>query len=451
VLLAILLLSGFLLGTVGVTESSAAAAARPDGHGKHGRNKNQAASCATTTTVQNTMAIQSPCSPDVVSANQVSAGALTGVAITDQNASVSAAALPVQVTAPGMANVEVWTHGRLATRLTAGANDVFTGTLNLSAEPTGPLNVTINAWNSQPGDNSYTVHLVAQLDLIVRGNPASIPFPAAAAGMSLAWSDEFTTLRATACKPNTGTWPNCTAPTASDGFTWYENKPGGGDFGDAAFEHTDSAYDPYTIDNGFLRIRSTYDPNYVDPYGYSRHWYSGLLASAFPDGSSNAPDLQNGYYEARILTPNASAGSNTNASGGTWPAWWMINRQSLQPGAPGAVEIDTTEQYGNNPFYTQAEQHNYGDATGGGSIYEGQPGPDLTQDFHRYGMLINNGKATFYLDDEPLGSIALATEPGISTFNWFVMLNLAMGSGWPVNPPPADYYDMWIDYVRYYH
>lgn len=415
----------------------------------HRHNATQAVSCPTTTTTQNTMAIQSPCSPNVVTANQVTAGALTGVAISDQDASVVNGPLPIQVTAPGLVNVEVWTHGAMAVRLTAGANDVFTGTLDLSGEPTGPLNVSFFAWNTPPGDNSYTVALAAQLDLFVHGTPATIPFPVGASGMTLTWADDFDTLSATPCKPGTGTWPNCTAPTASDGFTWYENKPGGGDFGDAAFEHTDSPYNPYTINDSFLRIRMTYDPSYVDPYGYNRHWYSGLLATAFPDGSTNAPALQNGYYEARILSPNGSAGSNTNASGGTWPAWWMLDLQSLQ-GASGAVEIDTAEQYGNDPHYTQAEEHAYGDASGQGPIYQGDPGPDFTVDFHRYGMLINNGTATFYLDDSPLGSIALTTEPGIATFNWFLLLDLALGGGWPENPPPANYYDMWIDYVRYY-
>jgi predicted ATP-dependent endonuclease of OLD family len=32
-----------------------------------------------------------------------------------------------------------------------------------------------------------------------------------------------------------------------------------------------------------------------------------------------------------------------------------------------------------------------------------------------------------------------------------LLVNLAMGGGWAVNPPPGGYYDMWIDYVRYYH
>jgi hypothetical protein len=267
--------------------------------------------------------------------------------------------------------------------------------------------------------------------------------------MKLQWSDEFNSLSATPCKPGTGVWPKCTKPTAADGFTWYENKPGGGNFGLAAFEHTDSPFNPYTIQTGFLRIRSQYDPNYVDPYGFGRHWYSGLLASTFPDGTTNVP-MGNGYYESRILVPYGATKGNNNASGGTWPAWWMLTRNALQTTGTGAIEEDITEQYGNDPAYTQAIQHIYGGATGiGGPIYKGHP-EDLTWDFHRYGLLITDTTVAFYLDDIPLGSLAKAKLVGGVSPEWYVLLDLAMGGGWPVNPPPGGYYDMWIDYVKYY-
>lgn len=414
-------------------------------------NANQASFCSTITNTQFTMAIQSPCSPNVATANQVSSPTPNAVAITDANAAMAAAPLPIQVTAPGMVNVEVWTHGTMATRLTRRSGGVFFGSLDLSREPAGPLNVRFLAWNSAPGDNSYTVNLTAGLDLFVFGQSAKTPFPAGAAGMTLAWSDEFNTLDATPCKPGTGRWPNCQAPTAADGFTWFENKPGGGDYGDAAFEHTDSPHNPYTVENGFLRIRSTYDPNYVDPYGYGRHWYSGLLGSAFNDGTTNVPNLQDGYYEARILSPNASAGGAwTKHGGGTWPAFWMVDLQSLQPGSQGTIEVDMMEQYGEDAHYTQSGEIAYGSATGGGWIYHSDPGPDFTMDFHRYGLLVTSTTLTIYLDDQPLGSIAKGSIPGINPLNWLLMINLAMGSGWPLNAPPANYFDMWIDYVRYY-
>ncbi|MCI0536867.1 MAG: hypothetical protein L0Z50_16755, partial [Verrucomicrobiales bacterium] len=163
----------------------------------------------------------------------------------------------MQVQAPGLVNVEIWTHDAMAARLVDDGAGTFHGQLDLRGEPNGPLVVAINAWNTPPDDNSYTIKLAALMTLfVVGGEDAVIPTPAPAQGMKLMWSDEFTKLSATPCKPGTGTWPKCVRPTASDGFTWYENKPDGGDFGDGAFEHTDSRYNPYTVKNGFLRIRS---------------------------------------------------------------------------------------------------------------------------------------------------------------------------------------------------
>jgi len=408
--------------------------------------------CKTQTAAENTMVMQSPCSPTHVKANQTLNPSLLNVAITDAHATVHPEIIPVQIQVLGLVNVEIWTHNKMATRLVNDGVGTFGGELDLGSEPNGPIVMAVYAWNKPPGDNSYTVKLAAIMTLfVIGGKDAAIPTPVAAAGMKLKWSDEFNTLSATPCKQGTGTWPKCTQPTSSDGFTWYENKPNGGDFGDSAFEHTDSHYNPYTIKNGFLRIRSQYDPNYVDPYGFNRHWRSGLLATAFPDGSTNVP-MGNGYYEARILLPNAAASYNPKASGGTWPAFWMLTRNALQTNdASGNLEEDIGEWYGVDPSSWQSGQHVYAGATGPNKgIFSGDPIGDLTWEFHRFGLLITDTTLTSYLDDKPYGSLAKGQLIGNVPIEWFVMINLAMGSGFPVQPPPAGYYDMWIDYVEYY-
>jgi hypothetical protein len=207
----------------------------------------------------NAMLITAPLSSSIITANQVTAPALQYASISDANASVAKAPLTVKVVAPSMINVEVWTHASFKVRLTGDGAGNFSGTLDLSAEPAGPLLMAVFAWNKAAGDNTFTVHLAAKMAIQVQGTPAGIgSLPVGAAGMTLTWNDEFTSLSATPVKSGTGKWPAGLPPTASDGFTWYENKPGGGDFGDAAFEHTDSIYNPYTILNSYLRIRSTF-------------------------------------------------------------------------------------------------------------------------------------------------------------------------------------------------
>jgi hypothetical protein len=407
-------------------------------------------------TMPNTMAILSPCVSAIIKDNQVVAPTTLNVPLSD-GASIASAQAPyiIEVQAPGMQNIEVYTHGKFNARLTSDGAGDFIGQLNLRSEPHGPLNVAIYAWNKPPGDNSFTVNLGARMTLFVVGSsvPPPTSFPVGATGLTLKWSDEFDTLKATPCKPGTGVWPKCTSPTSTDGFNWWENKTGGGDFGDAAFEHTDSPYNPFMIKGGFLRIRAQYDASYTDPYGFGRKLYSGLLSSAFPDGSTNLP-AGNGYYESRILIPDGStsAAGRVPLSGGTFPAFWMLTIQGLGPvGKTSNVEEDIMEANGPFPTYFAATQHAYGSATGpSGSIYHNQPGGDLTWDFHRYGLLITTTTVSAYFDDKLMGSLPRAFMPGGVVPTWFVMLDLAMGSGWPVTPPLAGYYDMWVDYVRYY-
>jgi hypothetical protein len=421
------------------------------------------------------MAILTPCSPTLVSANQVTAGTLGNVSMAAADFMVNpSASQTVQVHAPGMVNVEVWTHGAMAARLTNNGMDTFTGTINTSLENNGPVHTRILAWNSAPGNNNFTVHLWASFDFYIRTNGSNLytpPMPTAAAGMTLKWKEAFNSptyvLSATPCKPGTGIWPNCTPPTASDGFTWFENKtqsctPGtrcGVDFGNAAWEHTDGPYNPFAIfqggttqaSGGYLRTRLTYDPNYVDPYGFHRNWRTGGLSTAFPDGSYSTPTFAEGYYEARILLPDgATSDGSVPNSGGTFPAFWMLTTQGILASSSN-VEEDIMEANGPFPYDYAATQHVYGSATGPNStIYHGIPGPDLTWGFHRFGLLVTATMVSAYYDDQLMGSVAKGLMPGNVDPIWFVMIDAANGSGWPINPPPAGYFDMWVNYVSYY-
>lgn len=424
-----------------------------------------ASACTPPTPTTNQMAIVTPCSPTLVTANQKAAPALTGIAM----ASADFMLYPnqhqtVQVQAPGMVNVEVWRRNALAVRLTSDGVGGFSGTIDTSTEKNGPVEFRILAWNAAPGDNTYTVNLAASFNVFIRLNNNEYwpPTPVAATGMTLKWREAFDSqtykLSATPCKPGTGVWPNCAKPTAADGLTWYENKPDGGDFGLAAFEHTDGPFNPYTIfqgglTHGWLRVRATFDPNYIDPYGYHRHWRSGLLAAAFPDGSSNLPPMGNGYYEARVLIPTADASWKTSASGGTWTSVWTLSRTAITNRTIGNIEWDIGEWYGVDGRVLHANEWDYSPATGpNGAVFAGQPaaGVDLSWEPHRYGWLVTDTTVTAYFDDKPLGTKAKGQFPGGLAINPYPIIDHAMGSGWPTNPPPAGYFDMWINYFEYY-
>lgn len=428
------------------------------------------------------MAIISPCVDTIITQNQVTPH-VTNVAISNTNMFIPASAtFPVQLQAPGMVNVEVWTHGVMAKRLTSDGVGGFSGTVDttkaaLCAPPLaglcnyeGPMLMEVIGWNTAPGDNSFTFKLQATLDVWVHNTLNSwYPFgvtPKGAGTMRQVFLDRFGTLSATACKPGTGPWgsPSCVKPSATDGFTYYENMPEGGNFGNAAFEHTDSpTRNPYNLkttqctgagcEAGFLRIRSTYDPNYVDPYGFNRHWYGGLLSTMFPDHTSRLPVMNTGYCEARIKIPKADASWNTGASGGTWPALWMLDRDTTGTSG-GNEEVDIVEENGAFGSWLAVNMHSYSPVTGPNqAIYHNQPLPgkqDLTWEFHRYGVSWNPTTTTAWFDDQNLGSVPSPVFPGGKLFSPFLMVDMDQGGGWPSNPPPAGYNDLWVDYIKCY-
>jgi hypothetical protein len=438
------------------------------------------------------MKIVQPPALNVISANQMQAAALDYMAITDAAAQVNAGPVPITVQAPGLADVQVWTHGALNIHLTNNGSGTFTGTLDLSHEPNGPILVGYYGFD-QVAPLIPNTELVGKYLLFVNGGASAVPpFPAAAAGMTLAFDEEFATFDVMPCVD--GSYPCVPTSTA---HRYFANDAGEGDFGDAAFEHCDWAAQggtpspdakypncPYTLNNGFLRIRMTKSGSYNDPYGFGRTWYGGLFSTADTVGhtlfnGTTLPVLGDGYYEAKILFPDGggpdgpgTAGSSI--SGGTWGAFWMLTVQALHCPAPigacdpkyvtGNDELDIDEQYGKFPSWITSGGHVYGTNIGTGIYgYHSQPGTDtpvllpvkdFTWDFHRFGLLIKNGTAQLYIDDVALGvPNIIGLFPGLtaSQINWVLLVNLALGAGWPENAPPALYYDQWIKDIRYFH
>ena len=74
----------------------------------------------------------------------------------------------------------------------------------------------------------------------------------------------------------------------------------------------------------------------------------------------------------------------------------------------------------------------------------------MTWDWHRFGLLVTPTTGTSYFNDKPMGSQPMPQYADKSAPLWGWMMNLAMGSGWPVNAPPANHYDMWINYIWLY-
>jgi beta-glucanase (GH16 family) len=213
-----------------------------------------------------------------------------------------------------------------------------------------------------------------------------------------------------------------------DHARWFAHTPWGGDFGDAAFTDPQPGF-PFSVRNGILRIEARKDTE--------NKWRSGLLASARPDGTGFAQ--QYGYFEARAKLPPGP---------GVWPGFWL---NANQPNVKDpSVEIDVLEYYGQFPDGFHSVLHIWDNSGGGNNRVADHITPvaygSLYDDFHSYGVDVEPDWVTFYLDRRETWRVA--TPPEL-TKPLMVLVNLALGSGWPIDQTPNPSI-MEIDYVHVY-
>jgi beta-glucanase (GH16 family) len=76
----------------------------------------------------------------------------------------------------------------------------------------------------------------------------------------------------------------------------------------------------------------------------------------------------------------------------------------------------------------------------------GVPYGSLTRDFYTYGVSVEPDWIVFYLDRREMGRAKTPKEPRGPLF---LLLNLALGSGYPIDKVVSPVY-MYVDYVRAY-
>jgi hypothetical protein len=217
---------------------------------------------------------------------------------------------------------------------------------------------------------------------------------------------------------------------------WIAHTPWAGDFGDARFADPLLGIFPFTTENGILRIEAKKDSD--------GKWASGLLASSDPNGRGFAQ--QYGYFEMRAKLPKGP---------GVWPAFWLAS--VVDKKAPTAFEIDVLEYYGNNSSRYQAnvhafQQHPVENAPASNYVWPPLPfdvkvPPDaLTDNFNTYGVMVTPEWIIFYLNRHE--EFRMRTPPEHQR-PLQVLVNLALGSGWPIDKTPNPSF-MYVDYVHVY-
>ncbi|EAS51296.1 conserved hypothetical protein [Aurantimonas manganoxydans SI85-9A1] len=228
-------------------------------------------------------------------------------------------------------------------------------------------------------------------------------------GAELVFEDNFDALDVSAWGPGT---------------RWIAHTPWNGDFGDAKFVDPREGF-PFTVQDGVLSIEARRDE--------AGKWESGLLASADPKGDGFS--LLYGYFEMRARFPEGA---------GTWPAFWLIDRNEAR-----TIEVDAVEHYGHEPARYSASLHvwdrqvpeNSRSATGHVPVSESS----LYSGFHTYGVAVGPMTIDYYFNGRKVWSQPTPVELGDGSF--YMLVDLGLGAGWPIEDAP-DPSVMEVDYVK---
>ncbi|MGB9876307.1 MAG: glycoside hydrolase family 16 protein [bacterium] len=221
------------------------------------------------------------------------------------------------------------------------------------------------------------------------------------------------------------------------GTRWIAHTPWHGDFGDAAFADPTPDF-PFTIKDGVLRIEARKDEEFAKTDPWKRPWRSGLLCSNDPKGQGFS--LQYGYFEMRAKLPTGK---------GVWPAFWLVSsydRTNPDAGKDGAIEIDVIEYYGSpNSYMSTIHIWEPKPHRGYGMMITTRPN-EVSDDFHNYGCLVTPQWIIMYFDG--IGVWRVKTPPEHNK-PLMILLNLALGGGWPIDEVKSPTY-MLVDWVRAY-
>jgi glycosyltransferase involved in cell wall biosynthesis len=219
------------------------------------------------------------------------------------------------------------------------------------------------------------------------------------------------------------------SPHGETGSRWIAHTPWNGDFGDAAFADPQPGF-PFRVHDRTLEIEARKGPD--------GKWQSGLLASATPSGGGFTQRY--GYFEMRAELPPGP---------GTWPAFWLNSSQKPGDKSPG-VEIDIIEYYGQFPAAYHSAVHVWDKVDPKQSRVQDHivdvPSGSLTSGLHTFGADVEPDTITFYLDRHKTWSVATPPEMRDPSM---VLVNLALGSGWPIDQTPNPSI-MKVNYVHVY-
>jgi beta-glucanase (GH16 family) len=241
----------------------------------------------------------------------------------------------------------------------------------------------------------------------------------------LFWSDEF----------------NGEKGSSVDSKFWKYDLGGGG-WGNNELEfYTNKTKNVYQDGTGFLVIKA------IKETIKDGCWYGDCEYTSGRILTKGTLERQYGRIEARIRIPKGQ---------GLWPAFWMLGSDIGSVNWPNCGEIDILENIGKEPKTVHGTIHGpgYSGANGIGLSYSSEQA--FSDGFHLYAIEWEAEAIRWYVD----GNLYQTRTPKdlpegkkwVFDHKFFIILNLAVGGGWPGNPDAKTQFpqSMKVDYVRVY-
>jgi len=202
-------------------------------------------------------------------------------------------------------------------------------------------------------------------------------------------------------------------------------------FGDARFMPQENGF-PFSLAKGILPNKTVLRIEAAKKDGV---WCGGIIASADPKGGGFSQKF--GYFEMRAKFPKSL---------GMWPAFWLLGQPSLTDKSKTNPEIDVVEWYGQLPYLVMSTLHLWPPNGKHTAVGDHINVTGLTEEFHSYGVLIDEKNITYYFDGIQTQQQKTPEEAKVPLY---MLVNLAMGGGWPIDKAVSPSY-MYVDYVRAY-
>ncbi len=155
-------------------------------------------------------------------------------------------------------------------------------------------------------------------------------------------------------------------------------------------------YDPFSVQNDILDI--TAEPA-ANPDGLP--YDSGVITT------EHSFSQLYGYFDIRAELP---------AGAGMWPAFWL-----LPANLASTREIDVMEMFGSDPLQYKVTDHSPANGVVGATINT----PDLSQEFHDYGVYWTPASISFYFDGSMVAN--MRTPPDMNV-PMFMLANFAVAN-----------------------